>query len=193
MLVVLYAVITMVPLAWIFLTGFKSGPDSIAYPPRIVFTPSTEGYCNLFTTRSRQTPEYVAQLPPATGVCDAHARVNNMVIVGPSNYPPRFINSLIIAFGSTALSVVAWRDGGVRVFAIQGTGQGRSPVLHPVDADDAADRGGHPDLSHVPRGGAFGYAPGNDPPVHGGQRFARRLAAQRDSSTKSRANTRKRR
>jgi multiple sugar transport system permease protein len=105
-LVVLYAVITMVPLAWIFLTGFKSGPDSIAYPPRIVFTPSTEGYCNLFTTRSRQTPEYVAQLPPATGVCDAHARVNNMVIVGPSNFPPRFINSLIIAFGSTALSVV---------------------------------------------------------------------------------------
>ena len=105
-LVVLYAVITMVPLAWIFLTGFKSGPDSIAYPPKIVFTPSTEGYCNLFTTRSRQTPEYVAQLPPVAGVCDAHARANNMVVVGPSNYPPRFINSLIIAFGSTALSVV---------------------------------------------------------------------------------------
>jgi multiple sugar transport system permease protein len=105
-LVVLYALITMVPLAWIFLTGFKSGPDSIAYPPKIMFTPSTEGYCNLFTTRSRQTPEYVAQLPPASGVCDAHARANNMVVVGPSNYPPRFINSLIIAFGSTALSVV---------------------------------------------------------------------------------------
>src|SRR5437899_8120283 len=105
-LVVLYAVITMVPLAWIFLTGFKSGPDSIAYPPKVVFTPSTEGYCNLFTTRSRQTPEYVAQLPPASGVCDAHARANNMVVVGPSNYPPRFVNSLIIAFGSTALSVV---------------------------------------------------------------------------------------
>jgi len=29
-----------------------------------------------------------------------------MVVVGSSNYPPRFINSLIIAFGSTALSVV---------------------------------------------------------------------------------------
>src|SRR5258708_18969948 len=79
-LVVLYAVITMVPLAWIFLTGFKSGPDSIAYPPKIVFTPSTEGYCNLFTTRSRQTPEYVAQLPPATGAGDAQARVHHMVV-----------------------------------------------------------------------------------------------------------------
>jgi len=105
-IVVAYAVITMVPLAWIFLTGFKSGPDSIAYPPKVVFEPSAEGYCNLFTTRSRQTPEYIAQLPPATGVCDALARGTNMVMVGSSNYLPRFVNSLIIAFGSTALSVV---------------------------------------------------------------------------------------
>src|SRR5882672_12051826 len=103
--VVLYAVITMVPLAWIFLTGFKSGPDSIAYPPKVLFAPSAEGYCNLFTTRSRQTPEYIAQLPPSSGVCDTLARATNMVVVGPSNYPPRFVNSLIIAFGSTALSV----------------------------------------------------------------------------------------
>src|SRR6266487_5079899 len=93
-IVILYAVITMVPLAWIFLTGFKSGPDSIAYPPKVLFTPSAEGYCNLFTTRSRQAPEYIAQLPPGSGVCDAHARGNNMVVVGSSNFPPRFINSL---------------------------------------------------------------------------------------------------
>src|SRR5213075_661476 len=105
-IVVAYAVITMVPLAWIFLTGFKSGPDSIAYPPKVLFKPSEEGYCNLFTTRSRQTPEYIASLPPTSGVCDALARTTNMVVVGSSNYLPRFVNSLIIAFGSTALSVV---------------------------------------------------------------------------------------
>ena len=105
-IVILYAAITMVPLAWIFLTGFKSGPDSIAYPPKVLFTPSEEGYCNLFTTRSRQTPEYIAQLPPASGACDALARTTNMVVVGSSNYLPRFANSLIIAFGSTALSIV---------------------------------------------------------------------------------------
>jgi multiple sugar transport system permease protein len=29
-----------------------------------------------------------------------------MVIAGPSNYLPRFVNSLVIAFGSTALSIV---------------------------------------------------------------------------------------
>ena len=105
-IVVVYALITMVPLAWILLTGFKSGPDSIAYPPKVLFAPSAEGYCNLFTTRSRQTPEYIAQLPPSSGVCDTLARATNMVVVGSSNYLPRFVNSLIIAFGSTALSVV---------------------------------------------------------------------------------------
>jgi multiple sugar transport system permease protein len=105
-LVILYAVITMVPLAWIFATGLKSGPDSIAYPPKVLFTPSAEGYCNLFFTRSRQTPEYIAQMGPSSGTCDSLARSSNMVAVGPSNFRPRFVNSLIIAFGSTALSVV---------------------------------------------------------------------------------------
>ena len=51
--------ITMVPLVWIVLTSFKSPPDSISYPPKIVFQPTLEGYCNLFTTRTRQTSEYI--------------------------------------------------------------------------------------------------------------------------------------
>ena len=51
----------MAPLFWIFLTGFKTPPDSISYPPKVVFEPSLEGYVNLFTTRSRQTPEYIAE------------------------------------------------------------------------------------------------------------------------------------
>src|ERR1700731_2428901 len=104
-LVVLYAVITMVPLVWIFLTSFKSPDDAISYPPKIVFTPSLEGYCNLFTTRSRQTPEFIQTLGPAQGLCDGIARSRNMVVAGPSNYVPRFVNSLIIAFGSTVLAV----------------------------------------------------------------------------------------
>ena len=54
-LVVLYAVITMIPLVWIVLTSFKSPDDAISYPPKVFFEPSMEGYCNLFTTRSRQT------------------------------------------------------------------------------------------------------------------------------------------
>jgi multiple sugar transport system permease protein len=105
-LVMLYAIVTLVPLVWIVLTSFKSPPDSISYPPKVLFEPTLEGYCNLFTTRTRQTPEYIRNLPPATGRCDEITRSRNMVIAGPSNYLPRFVNSLVIAFGSTALSIV---------------------------------------------------------------------------------------
>jgi multiple sugar transport system permease protein len=104
-LVILYAVITMIPLLWIVLTSFKSPDDAISYPPKLVFQPSLEGYCNLITTRSRQTPEFIQALEPPQGLCDGIARARNMVVAGPSNYVPRFINSLIIAFGSTVLAV----------------------------------------------------------------------------------------
>jgi multiple sugar transport system permease protein len=104
-LVIVYAVVSMVPLLWIFLTSVKTPPDSIAYPPKIVFAPSLEGYVNLFTTRSRQTPEYIASLPPAETWYDRLVRSRNMVIAGPSKYLPRYVNSLIIGFGSTFLAV----------------------------------------------------------------------------------------
>jgi multiple sugar transport system permease protein len=70
-----------------------------------VFQPSLEGYCNLVTTRSRQTSDFIQTLGPPQGLCDGIARERNMVVAGPSNYVPRFINSLIIAFGSTVLAV----------------------------------------------------------------------------------------
>ncbi len=104
-LVAIYALVTLIPLAWIIMTGFKTPSDAISYPPKVVFSPSVEGYCNLFTTRSRQTPEYIAALPPASGTCEQIARDQQMVVAGPSNFLPRFTNSLIIAFGSTILSV----------------------------------------------------------------------------------------
>lgn len=105
-IVIAYALLSMVPLVWILLTGFKTPHDSISYPPKVLFDPSLEGYCNLFTTRTRQTPDYIAKLPPASGICDSVARSRNMVIAGPSNFVPRFVNSLIIAFGSTLCAVV---------------------------------------------------------------------------------------
>ena len=104
--VILYALITMIPLFWIVITSMKSPPDSISYPPKIIFQPSIEGYCNLFTNQTRQTPEYLATLPPPQNRCEEVTRQRNMVIVGPSNFLKRFANSLIIAFGSTALSVL---------------------------------------------------------------------------------------
>jgi multiple sugar transport system permease protein len=106
LVVTLYALLSIVPLVWIVLTAFKSPPDSIAYPPRLIFRPTLDGACNLLTTISRQTPEYMASLPPPADTCDKVARARNMVVAGPSNFVPRFLNSVVIAFGSTALSVL---------------------------------------------------------------------------------------
>ena len=103
--VVIYALISMVPLLWIFSTSFKSPPDSVSYPPKVTFDPTLEGYVNLFTTRSRQTPEYIEQLGPPQTWYEQIVRKRDMVIAGPSKYGERFLNSVIIGFGSTFLSV----------------------------------------------------------------------------------------
>ncbi|MDX1421942.1 MAG: carbohydrate ABC transporter permease [Kiloniellales bacterium] len=105
LLVTAYALITMVPLIWIFSTGFKTPPDSISYPPKVFFDPSLEGYVNLFTNRSRQTPAYMESLPPPETWYDELVRSRNMVITGPSRFAERYTNSLIIGFGSTFLAV----------------------------------------------------------------------------------------
>jgi len=105
-LVILYALISMVPLVWIVLTSFKTPTDSISYPPKILFAPSLEGYVNLFTTRTRQTASFIATLPPPTTWYDRLVRSRNMVIAGPSKYVPRYLNSLVIGFGSTFLAVL---------------------------------------------------------------------------------------
>ena len=104
--VILYAVISILPLLWIGATAFKSPSDSIAYPPKVLFEPSLEGYVNLFTTRTRQTPDFIAHLPPPSTWYDKLVRSQNMVIAGPSKVVPRFVNSLIVGFGSTFLAVL---------------------------------------------------------------------------------------
>lgn len=104
-LVAAYALVTILPLLWIFMTGFKSPPDSIAYPPRLVFEPTLEGYVNLFTTRTRQTPEYMESLGPPKTWYERIVRDQGMVIAGPSKFGERFTNSVIVGFGSTFLSV----------------------------------------------------------------------------------------
>ncbi len=104
-LIVLYALVSSIPLAWIVATSFKTPSDAIAYPPKVVFTPSLEGYVNLFTARTRQTPEYLASLPPPETWYEALVRKRNMVITGPSRFVGRYTNSLIIGFGSTFFAV----------------------------------------------------------------------------------------
>jgi len=104
-LVTLYAVITLLPLVWIVSTSFKSGPDSISYPPKAIFSPTLEGYVNLFTTQARPAADELEKLPPPETWYDRIARRDGMIIVGPSRFGQRFLNSVVIGFGSTILSV----------------------------------------------------------------------------------------
>ncbi|MEO0919667.1 MAG: carbohydrate ABC transporter permease [Pseudomonadota bacterium] len=104
-IVITYAVVTMIPLIWIIATGFKSPSDAISYPPKVVFEPTVEGYVNLFTTRTRVTPEQLEELPPPEGFAEEIVREYGMIIVGPSRFGERFLNSVIIGFGSTFLSI----------------------------------------------------------------------------------------
>ncbi|TAK92378.1 MAG: carbohydrate ABC transporter permease [Burkholderiaceae bacterium] len=100
-----YALVTIVPLLWIFLVSFKTSADSVSYPPKVISQASIEGYCNLFTITSRQDPEYIAKMPPPTSYCDKLARERGVVIAGASKTPGRLLNSIIIGFGSTFLAV----------------------------------------------------------------------------------------
>jgi multiple sugar transport system permease protein len=105
LLVTFYTIVTLLPLVWIISTGFKTGPDSISYPPKIIFEPSLEGYVNLFTTRTRIAQDEFQNLPPPETWVDEIVRDQGMVIAGPSRFGERFLNSVIIGFGSTFLSI----------------------------------------------------------------------------------------
>jgi multiple sugar transport system permease protein len=101
-----YALISLIPLVWILMTSFRTPQDAIAYPPRVVAQPSLVGYVNLFTTRSRVSTEELAALPPSTTWYEGLAREQQMILVGPSRFADRYLNSILIGFGSTLLSVV---------------------------------------------------------------------------------------
>lgn len=103
-LVTTYALVTLMPLLWIISTGFKTSEDSIAYPPKVFSEPSLEGYVNLFTTQTLQSPEYLEANPPTTWY-EEIVHDKGMIIVGPSRFGERFMNSVIIGFGATFLSV----------------------------------------------------------------------------------------
>ena len=101
-----YALVSLIPLLWIVMTGLRTPQDAIAYPPKVVAEVSLVGYVNLFTTRSRVSADELASLPPPTRWYEKLVRDQQMILVGPSRFIDRYANSLIIGFGSTFLSVV---------------------------------------------------------------------------------------
>ena len=59
-IIIVYTVVTLIPISWMVMTSFKNTNSAISYPPEVFFEPSLEGYVNLFTNRSRQSEEYLS-------------------------------------------------------------------------------------------------------------------------------------
>jgi len=109
---IVFAVIALIPVYWMATTAFKSYPDAVAIPPKIVFDPTLEGFVNLLTDRRELSVDEVRafEANPESRCANVDfaecvARGRGQTITGPSQYVQRLTNSVIIAGGSTILSV----------------------------------------------------------------------------------------
>lgn len=101
-------IIYIFPVAWMALTAFKPNPDIIAVPPRVTFTPTLEGFVNLFYRRvamSKAAAEKMHQRDDLSWA-ERSALEHGQKILGPSPYVDRLKNSVIITAGSTLAAVV---------------------------------------------------------------------------------------
>lgn len=108
-LVLIMAIIGLIPVFVMGLTAFKSRADVVSVPPKVVFEPTLEGFVFLLTERSQLAGKKLEEAKANAedlGLFDQIALQNGQRITGPSDYVTRLWNSLIIAGGSTIISVV---------------------------------------------------------------------------------------
>jgi len=109
LIVIILAFIGLIPIFVMGVTAFKSRADIVSVPPKLTFEPTLEGFVFLLTERSqlsRARQEEANQNADDLGLFDRIALRNGQVITGPSDFVMRLRNSLIIAGGSTIISVV---------------------------------------------------------------------------------------
>jgi multiple sugar transport system permease protein len=108
-LVILLAIVALIPVFIMGMTAFKSRSDVVTVPPKLIFQPTLEGIVFLLTERSQlsKARQTEAEKNRANlGLFERIALDNGQVVNGPSDFVMRLRNSLIIAGGSTILSVV---------------------------------------------------------------------------------------
>lgn len=108
-LVVIIAFVLLIPVFAMGVTALKSRSDVVAVPPKILFTPTLEGFVFLLTDRTQLTGAALQEAqanPEELGLFDRIALENGQRITGPSDFVGRLKNSIIIAFGATAASVI---------------------------------------------------------------------------------------
>ncbi len=111
LVIIALAVVGLIPVIVMIVTAFKTRTDILASPPLITFTPTLQGFVNLFTDRAIVAPgrvEEFKQLAQAgdLSLWDQIAFEMGQEITGTSDYVNRLQNSLIIAGSSTIASVV---------------------------------------------------------------------------------------
>jgi multiple sugar transport system permease protein len=101
-------IVFLIPILWMLLTAFKPQQDVIRVPPRIFFTPSLQGFVNLFFQRLSLTQGQMADYQARTDLnwWDRVALDAGQITIGPSQYAGRLLNSVIVATGSTVAAVV---------------------------------------------------------------------------------------
>ena len=111
-LVITLAIVGLIPIMVMIMTAFKTRSDVVSVPPRLVFSPSLEGFVFLFTERAVVSRGRIEEFQRAaeTGEMNIFERTafqSGQQITGPSDYVNRLKNSVIIAGLSTLISVVS--------------------------------------------------------------------------------------
>jgi multiple sugar transport system permease protein len=110
-LVIVIAIIILIPIFVMVNTAFKTRPEVVSVPPKVLYTPTLEGFVLLLTERAIASPTVLEELKQAAelgelGLFDRIALASGQEITGPSQYVSRLQNSLIIAGLSTIASVI---------------------------------------------------------------------------------------
>lgn len=108
-IVVIAALVGLIPVMAMGLTAFKSRADVVSVPPKVIFEPTLEGFVFLLTERSQIATRALEEAKANAENLNLFERIaldNGQRINGPSDFVNRLRNSLIIAGGSTILSVV---------------------------------------------------------------------------------------
>lgn len=105
---IILMVIVLIPVIWMGMTAFKPLPDAVSVPPKVFFTPSLEGFVDLFTQRRQLTPQEVEQYRQRDdlGWADQIVLQRQQAIIGQSQFGGQLLNSFIIAGVSTVLSLL---------------------------------------------------------------------------------------
>jgi multiple sugar transport system permease protein len=110
-IVIVIAIVILIPIFVMVNTAFKTRPEVVSVPPKLIYSPTLEGFVLLLTERAIASPATLEQLQAAAdlgelGLFDRIALASGQEITGPSQYVTRLRNSVIIAGLSTIASVV---------------------------------------------------------------------------------------